>query len=208
MFWRKLKDARDRKDAWDQKQKKLYYESAIRTVYVDQRIRLALARINYMVGHNVIVVPGDPVLESPRAFNLRGVVHWWGSSDFHIQCDLEFEDDNVRDGVIGRCELAHDFPKKGERIEERPMMLDVKIYDPAKKYRYIAYDAMRDAAISGNRFFHIEMKTDCVDEAEAIRSMREKEYGPQLQIFHLRMFPEIILPNAPTWGWKRSYDRD
>ena len=82
-------------------------------------------------------------------------------------------------------------------------MLDVKIYDPEKKYRYVTYDAMRDAAISGNRFFHLEIETDCVDETEAIRSMGEKGYGPQLRIHHLRMFPEIILPNAPTWGWKR-----
>jgi hypothetical protein len=197
MFWRKPKSA------WDQK--KSDYESAIRTVYTYERITLALARIKYFVGYNVSLGPGERVLESPSDFQLAGVVHENWSTEFHVPCDLEFYDADVRDGVMGRCVLTHcDTPKKGERIEERPMMLDVKIYDPGKKYRYIAYDAMRDAAISGNRFFHIEIKTDCVDEAEAVRTMREKGYGPELRIFHLRMFPEIILPNAPTWGWKRS----
>ena len=91
-----------------------------------------------------------------------------------------------------------------ERIEDRPLTLEVKLHDPERKYRHIAYNAMRDAAISGNRFMHLEIKTDRVDETEAIRSLQEKGYGPPQRIYHLRFFPQIILPNAPSWGWKRD----
>ena len=61
------------------------------------------------------------------------------------------------------------------------MMFDIKIRDPEKKYRYVTYNAMRDAAISGNRFFRLEIKTDCVDETEAIRSMSEKGTVPRYE---------------------------
>jgi hypothetical protein len=202
MLWRRPKRT------WDQK--KADFESVIRRVYTYERIRLALARMKYFVGYNVQVrsdaAGSDIVLESPSDFQLSGVLHEIGpGGQPHVHCDLEFVDAEANDGIIGWCVLtAYGTPKNGERIEERPMMLDVKIYDPEKKYRYILYDAMRDAALSGNRFFHVEVKTDCVDETEAIRSMSEKGYGPQLRIRHLRMFPEIILPNAPIWGWKRS----
>jgi hypothetical protein len=193
MFWRKPKDT------WDQK--KADFERAIQTVYGYEKLRLALARIRYFVGYNVTLDHSGRVLESPSNFRLVGVI----DGNPHVHCDLEFEDGDAKDGSIGWCVLTLDgIPEKGVRIEECPMLLDVKIYDPEKKYRYIAYDAMRDAAISGNQFFHFEIKTDCVDVTEAIGAMREKEYGPQLRIYHLRMFPEIILPNAPTWGWKRS----
>ncbi len=197
MLWRKPKGT------WDQK--KADFESMIRTVYSGERIRLALARIKYFVGYNVRLDLDDSVLESPSAFRLSGVLHEEGSRERpHVHCDLEFDDAEAEDCIIGGCVLtAYETLKKTERIEERPMMLDIRIHDPEKKYRYIAYDAMRDAAISGNRFFHVEIKTDRIDETEAIRSISEKGYGPRIRIHHLRMFPGIILPNAPTWGWKR-----
>ena len=108
------------------------------------------------------------------------------------------------DGIIGQCVLTFETLSERERIEDRPLTLEVKLHDPERKYRHIAYNAMRDAAISGNRFMHLEIKTDRVDETEAIRSLQEKGYGPPQRIYHLRFFPQIILPNAPSWGWKRD----
>jgi hypothetical protein len=196
MFWRK------QKPAWDQKNVDFHF--AIRNVYEYGLIRLALARASYFVGHNVTV--GEKALET-TTFDFTGVVHEEGLQESHISCDVEFNDAPVDNGAIGQCvlsELSSHGPSNRERIEKRPLMLQVTLFDPDRTCRLFAYNAMRDAAISGKRFMHLEIKTDRVDEAEAIRSLREKGYGPPQRIHHLRFFSEIILPNAPSWGLKRG----
>ena len=126
------------------------------------RIRLALARASYFVGYNVTTAPGEKALESATEFNFAGVLHEEGSGGSHVPCDVEFNDARADDGIMGQCVLTFETLSQRERIEERPLTLEVKIYDTERKYRHIAYDAMRDAAISGNRFMHLEIKTDRV----------------------------------------------
>jgi hypothetical protein len=198
MFWRK------QSPAWDQK--KVDFHFAIRRIYEYGRIRLALARVSCFVGYNVTM--GEEVLET-TTFDFAGVLHEEGLQETHVPCEVEFNDTPVENGTIGLCvlsEVSRTDLSNRERIEERPLMLQVTLFDPDRTYRHIAYNAMRDAAISGKRFMHIEIKTDRVDEAGAIRSLRENGYGPEQRIYHLKLFPEIILPNAPSWGLRRDSD--
>lgn len=203
MLW--LRRKRDRFDT-----RKLYYEEIIKQVYAYGYVTLAIARMTYWIGLKVKGIGGDE-LKSPDTFVMNGVIHdkhpWL---PFHVPCEVEFVDhSNDDDGTIGSGSLRHYEPlksQKNDRIEERPLKLQIHITDPEKKYRYMAYDLLRDAAISGNSFAHFSFETNKVEAEEAIRLMREYECGPLLQIYSLRVTRQIISPNAPLWGWKRETD--
>lgn len=177
------------------------YEMAVRWVHKPTDLTIALARMDYTLRYNM-KWHGEPQ-KSPDDFEAYGVVHGLGTLERQITCDVRFHDDHPDDDEIGWCFMTH-TGKKDKRSEERPAKLAVGICDPEHVWRRHVFDALRDAAISGNRFIHIYISKDESDPDRALERMRTDGYSDRMGIKHMTMEPMILLPNAPGWAWQRE----
>jgi hypothetical protein len=62
---------------------------------------------------------------------------------------------------------------------------------------------MRDAAISGKTFLHVELRELTIDPEETkspLDLMIERGYGPHCAFKEFALWPEITLQNAPSWA--------
>jgi hypothetical protein len=85
----------------------------------------------------------------------------------------------------------------------RPLLFEVGISDPGLEMWAVAWEVTKTAAYSDSQFVQIELGVEGVTFEEADQSMREHGYGPHLNVLHLKMWPQIILPRAPEWAWKK-----
>jgi hypothetical protein len=89
------------------------------------------------------------------------------------------------------------------RREEQPLELSVTLRDPTSMLKESLIDGLRDAALSGFRFMHVEL--ECVETTseeleKAMSDMRERGYATMRNIRAVKMWPKIELQNAPAWA--------
>jgi hypothetical protein len=184
------------------------YERAVEKIYKYTQITLAIARMEYYEGFGIISPEGAKAQTGPDNYSMNGVIHEEFYDKKRIWCDFEFTDDAYEENAIGHCELTH-FGDSNERKKQRyeqPLALTGYLYDPDKTLRVKVYNAIRDAAISGNQFLHFRLIKEKQDPSQALEKVKSQGYGPRIKIIGFQMWPEISLPNAPAWGSKKYYD--
>jgi hypothetical protein len=133
---------------------------------------------------------------------MSGVVHECYDGMKRIICKVTFCDYPSEDEFIGNCLLTHLLEDEKQGLEMRKLVLKVSIWDASGEWRKKSYNALRDAAISGNQFLHFRIEKETVDKTVASAQIREHGYGPTLKLHEFVMWPTIILPKAPDWAWK------
>ena len=177
------------------------YERAIRKIYGQKSITLAIAHMSYFAGYNFVGSFSGRELVSPDDFVMRGVVDEWGMHDRRVFCEVKFWDRPPDHDAVGSCSLTHVLDDSKESMEQSKLLLHVGIFDPGYVHGYHAYETIRDAAISGAQFVHFGIETNELNAESAIHEMRELGYGSAKTIQSIRTNPRITLPNAPAW-WR------
>lgn len=187
------------------------FEKAVQKIYGRERITLALAEIHHFEGYNVKLHGRD--ISGPSQFEMLGVVHEH-PNDTRIFCHLNFVDDfdtstTRSEDSIGQCVLTSGVDDsasaRGVDRQEKEHILDVTIFDRALIRWQRAIEIFRDAAVSNFRFVHFELVTEEGGTVEAATSeYQSKGYGPTKAILALKMWPKIVLPNAPNWALTRT----
>jgi hypothetical protein len=176
---------------------KPHYDRAIEVIYRRRRITLAIARAEHW--------DGVDVHRSREASDHKmiGVVDgYYGGDERMILCEIEFYRGGDNDERLGRCVLTHGMYKGG-----MVPLLEVNISNRQMSLWGKARDALRDAAISGNRFCHFRIGTEIRDEDAAdafFEGLREGGSAPEMAVTSFELWPQITLPNAPSWGWNRD----
>jgi hypothetical protein len=98
--------------------------------------------------------------------------------------------------------LTHLTDDEQKESENRKLVLEVSIWDYEGEWRQKSYAALRDAALSGNRFCHFRIETETIEHSDVLIQLREQGYGPTIKVREFSMWPTISLPKAPEWGWK------
>jgi hypothetical protein len=178
------------------------YEYAIERVYAHKRIDLAIAGMCYYDAYSFRKdVLGNKV-RVPDNFNMSGVVHEPFDGLKRIICKIEFFDREPEQEIIGFCALSHSIEDERQKPETRKLFLQVSIWDASREWWKKSYNALRDAAISGNRFLHFGIEKETADKAVALTQIRGSGCGPSLKLHEFAMWPTIILPKAPDWALK------
>jgi hypothetical protein len=142
-----------------------------------------------------------PFVETDLKF--RGVVHEQGQFETHVLCEVEVLPASISEGYIGGFVLAHmGMPNDKTRREEQSLELGVTLSDPTSMLKASLIDGLRDAALSGFRFMHVELECQepTTQELEkALSDMRERGYAAKRDILSVKMWPKIELQHAPAW---------
>jgi hypothetical protein len=69
---------------------------------------------------------------------------------FRVNCEIIFNDRSPEEGKIGFCVITRPSP----HIENDKLSLLIHIWDKTGVWRNKSYNALQDAAISGNQFLH------------------------------------------------------
>ncbi|HTV29817.1 MAG TPA: hypothetical protein VMF32_18760 [Xanthobacteraceae bacterium] len=185
------------REAWDQA--KYEYEAAIQRCYQWKKVTLALCSVQKFLAFNF---KRKPFVETDYKF--RGVVYEQGKFETHVQCEVEILPASTPEDHIGGFVLTHMSTVNDKtRREEQPLELSVTLRDSTSMLKASLIDGLRDAALSGFRFMHVEL--ECVEitseELEkAMSDMREQGYAAMRDILAVKMWPKIELQNAPAWA--------
>ena len=139
------------------------------------------------------------------AFELEGVVGGWVGESSQVPVLLTVHgtsDRFMQNASIGSYCLNHYGPEGGDLLE-KPLRLDVSLSDPKRFYQSCLRDAMRDAAVSGKGFLHVEIHGLTPDPEETKSPsdlIQERGYGPAWSFNELKVWPAIFLSNAPQWA--------
>jgi hypothetical protein len=184
------------------------FEQAVSKIYKYDRITLALAEIAYFEGYNFKREGVD--LSQPDHHALVGVVHEYDSQyDVRISCEVAFSSGSYsggsRDNEIGWCVLSSGPESRFRNAPALPQRnkhsLEVHIGDPGLQCWSRLWAGFQAAAASQLRFMHVELVTACAATMEAAsREIEEKGYGPTKAVTAIKMWPKIVLPNAPQWA--------
>lgn len=195
------------KEAWDQE--KYEYEDAIRRCYQWKRVTLALCGFQKFLAFNLnyhAESERTPFVETDLKF--RGVVHEQGQFEKHVLCEVEVLPANISEDNIGGFHLTHlSMPNDKRRCEEQPLELGVSLSDPTSMLKATLIDGLRDAALSGFRFMHVELecKESTNQELEkALSDMRERGYAAHRDVLSAKMWPKIELQHAPAWARQKD----
>lgn len=174
------------------------FSNAVAKIYQARKITLAIARVSYF--ERVEKAKEGNCLDSfSDNFLMNGVIHENDQFDIRIQCNIEFINSKPDDKSIGWCCLTYLIDENQNKPpEHRTLSLTGKIYDPDAVLRNKVYNVIRDAAFSGNQFCHFQIVTDEQDAVKAQEAFVLKGSGPDKKILQFKMWPEIILPNAPV----------
>lgn len=178
------------------------YEYAVERVHANDRVGLAIASMGYFDAYSFRKDVISNKIKTPDHFTMSGVVHEPFDGMKRIICKIEFFDRELEQEFIGFCVLSHLIGDEGQRPELRRLILEVDIWDPSYEWCKKSYNALRDAAISGNQFLHFRIEKETVDKVVALSQIRENGYGPTLKLHEFAMWPTIILPKAPDWALK------
>jgi hypothetical protein len=203
---------------WKRKKIELYdqaksdYEEALTRCYGYENLTLALCSFSRFMGFNPedFPTPQDTQWTSEQG-EFGGVVHEPPGCNRHIRCDLQLGRQR-RAGDLGHFVLTHvnsvNTTNKPIRREEQELYLQAALYDDPPVFHDALLHNLRDAAISGFRFIHLELlctKPSDRDVASAAAMVRERGYGPHRRILHLKMWPQVELGNAPAWARRLPY---
>jgi len=189
--------------AWDQA--KFEYEEAIQRCYRWNGVTLALCSFEKFQAFNFSYYGNDqrrPFIEGDTTF--RGVVHEQFYNETHVLCEVMLQEASDGDDYIGSFRLTHtDIALQKARREEQPLELIVTLNDPTRKLKECLVEGLRDAALSGLRFMHIDLACREPTNQEldkALSDMRQKGYAASRDIISVKMWPKIELQNAPAWA--------
>ncbi len=190
------------KKAWDQT--KYEYEEAIQRCY-QRRVTLALCSFEKFLAFN-FEHPSDiertPFVESDLKF--RGVVHEQGQFERPVLCEVEVLPKSISEDYIGSFVITHmGSTNDKKRLEENSLKLLVTLRDPTSMLKAHLIDGLRDAALSGFRFMHVEL--ECQEPTnqgleKVLSDMRERGYYAFRDILSVKMWPKIELQHAPAWA--------
>jgi hypothetical protein len=143
-----------------------------------------------------------PFVETDLTF--RGVVHARGEFETHVPCEVEVRPASISGDYIGGFVLTHiSMPNDKKRREEQSLELSVTLHDSTSMLKASLIDGLRDAALSGFQFMHVELECQEPTSQElekALSDMRERGYAESRGILSVRMRPKIELQHAPAWA--------
>jgi hypothetical protein len=180
---------------------RMAHEQAVNSIYKYERKTLAIAKMRYYHSFNFDHDVTGQQRPQTDDFLMMGVLDEIFASK-RINCEVRFIERRPDDVFVGDCTLSH-FGDEAQS-HHRPLMLSISIWDQQSSWRWKAYDCVRDAAFSQHRFCHFRIATELADIADALRQLQDRGYGPTVRLREFTMWPTIILPNAPTWGWKQD----
>jgi hypothetical protein len=184
---------------------KSQYEWVIKSCYNFKSVTVALCSFKHFTGFNL-----ERSFERQHVdlvndyFKIGGVIHEFGPRESDVRCSGDVSDSADPDGHVGGLTLTHmktNEPKT--RHEEQELELHFWLCDPTGKYQTALQSKLRDTALSGYQFTHVELVCEPPTPeslADAMAKMRESGCGPDRKIVSLKMWPSIELPNAPTWA--------
>jgi hypothetical protein len=197
------------KDAWSPA--KYEYEEAVRRCYKGKAATLALCGFQKFVAFNYeygLKNERKPFVEDD--FQFWVLVHEQGKCSKHVRCEVKIHpaivpaaDVGVVGDYCGWFVLTHiSLPRDKTPPEEQALLLDVTLYDPIS-LKTSLIDGLRDAALSGFRFMHIQL--DCPESTneeceKAVSDIRAQGYAYSRNIVAVRMWPKIELQNAPKFS--------
>jgi hypothetical protein len=203
MFPFSRKSVTQPKKSWDQA--KSDYEKAILRCYKRKKITLALCGFQKFQAFNFkpsYEVEHIPFHEADARF--YGVVHERGPHQKLIKCNVTIDSEQKSDKHIGGFNMSHIIiPKDETRIEEQTLNLDVILNGQNSILLQSLINGLRDAALSGHRFMHIELEcSESKDEEcdKVISDMRTRGFASTRNVLWVKMWPSIQLQNAPEWS--------
>jgi hypothetical protein len=159
--------------------------------------------------------PSDTVTRETDATEFFGVVHEHsGGGNYRHQLFEPFQK-WIRTTVVvspgqaqhprlGYALLAATPAKTDVAILNRQLHLEVVLHGNGTELLALLRDALRDAAISGNQFMHLQVDFEEVAADDAVASFRDTGKAPQLNVTSVMCWPTITLPKAPPWAWRWS----
>ena len=96
-------------------------------------------------------------------FQFWGVVHEKDQFSRHVRCEVKSQSAAAPGAVVGEyigwLVLTHiSMPRDNTLREEQALLLDVTLLDPTSMLKTSLIDGLRDAALSGSRFMHIQLE--------------------------------------------------
>jgi hypothetical protein len=178
------------------------HDAAVKRVCDNNRTILAIARMSYYDSYTFRKdVMGERIKVTDH-FAMYGVVNEPYDEARRIHCEVEFTNHGPEDGFVGSCFFTNHFGYEKKDSQTRKLKLEVSIWDPDGEWRRKSYGVLRDAAISGTQFCHFRIETETLNHSEALTLLRERGYGPTIKVREFTMWPTVVLPKAPDWGWK------
>ena len=192
-----------RKETWDQA--KYDYEEAVQRCYRWRGVTLALCEFRKFVAFNFeygFKKERQPFREDDWQFS--GVVHEQGQDAKHVRCEVKILPGVDGDGYIGSFILTH-IGLLGDKTprEQQALLLDVTLHDPASVLKTSLIDGLRDAALSGLQFMHIDLECPESTNEEwetALAQIRAQGYACMRKVLSIKMWPKIELQNSPKWS--------
>jgi hypothetical protein len=205
-----------------QSQRDYEYKNAVERCYRWHTVVLALCSSHKFVGFNVdydAELSGQSRFDE-SAFKMYGVVHEHGAHEGHVPCEIEISETEASHDTIGILALTTTTlvargwlaPWLGKPIdhgkpiteEELDLCLGVRLHI-TRQLRLCLFDSLRDAALSGYGFMHIQLGCQPPEPTEedvrmALSKIRECATGPTRTIVNLKMWPQLELQNSPTWA--------
>jgi hypothetical protein len=188
-------------------QQKDEYKNVFLRCYGLQQVILALCSSQKFIGYNFDY--GSQIHETrpfvEDSFQMHGVLHEFSEGERHVPCEVEIYESEGGDETIGSLVMTTTNVGRDEtRIKEEnlDLVVLVKLY-VTSQLRLQLFDGIRDAALSGSSFMHVELgcqKPTDEDVNIAMSEMREHRYGPVRKIRQLKMWPKIELRNSPKWA--------
>jgi hypothetical protein len=189
------------KEAWNQA--KYDYEEAVRRCYKWRAVTLALCGFQKFLAFNSeygLKNERKPFVEDD--FQFWGVVHEQDQFSHHVRCQVKIHPATVGGPggeYIGWFVLTHlSMARDNTPREEQALQLDVTLFDSTSTLKTSLIDGLRDAALSGFRFMHIQL--ECPESTneeldKALSDIRAQGYA----------YSRNILTVKPTFAGFRRF---
>ena len=184
--------------------RKSEHRFALEYVYKSRDITLAIAKMSCFRSFNLYREDRSRPTPEMADLVMIGVVGEPDRGGKRVYCQIGFNNQKREDEFVGSCTLTHLGMDERRESYQRALMLQVLIWDADGRRRSEAYEYLRVAAVSHNRFCHFRISTEVANMDDAATLMRERGYGPTLKLREFAFSPTIVLPNTPSWGWNRE----
>ncbi len=216
MFWNKSR--RDARVARAMERERRHFEHELRRILQNRRLTLALARMTrekqFTFKNEMGGGPDTEILRRPRsALEFFGVVHEesgraeWQKLGKWIHATLmvggRMQSPNLGWATFSARAASRDDEVPAHRLN-RQLSFEVVIGDDQDEIQTALVDALRDKAISGDPFIHVEIELAQLDADGALRELVEGKGYVETQVRSLSLVHEITLHRASTWAWKWS----
>jgi hypothetical protein len=215
MFGKSAKDAAAEKVREEER----YFRRQLTTGLTGGTFTLALSRM--VIGHEFSFRPemsGGPRPEFVRHFQTNpgaptfyGVVHDpYGRSnpnapDKWMRATLRVGG-TAKPSTIGSltlqcCREPSDAPPLTRQIQ-----MEVWLSDETSALLTVLTEALRDRAISGDQFCHVELGTEKTQPDQRLEELESGSGYFMLVVDSVRIVRDVTLPKAPKWSWSWSWD--